>query len=137
MTTSRRISRPLSQLRVLVTGAGGTLGVPLCARLRECGAHVVPWDRREVDPMDPDACRAFVRAVRPDRVLHLGIASSSTGADDEGVRVNRVWPEILARAAREIEAGFLFTSTAMVFSNHAVGPFTLDHPPDAVGGYGH
>jgi dTDP-4-dehydrorhamnose reductase len=137
MKPARPAGRPLSQLRVIVTGSRGTVGTPLVARLRECGAHVVPWDRREVDPLDPDACRAFVHAVRPDRIFHLGIASTPSGARDEGVRVNRQWPEVLARAAHEVGAGFLFTSTAMVFSNHAVGPFTLEQPPDAVAGYGY
>lgn len=134
---ARALGRPLSQLRVLVTGGRGTVGAPLVARLRECGAHVVAWDRCEVDPLDPGACRALVHALRPDRIFHLAIASAPTGAADEGSRINRHWPEVLAEAAREIGAGFLFTSTAMVFSDQAVGPFTLDHPPDAVAGYGH
>lgn len=90
-----------------------------------------------IDPLDLEASRAYVQELRPDRILHLAVASRPSGADDEGWRINCQWPVELARAAAGVGAGFLFTSTAMVFSNDAVGPFTLEHPPDAPVGYGY
>jgi dTDP-4-dehydrorhamnose reductase len=123
--------------RVLVTGARGTLGTPLCERLEADGAEIVRWNRDEVDPLDLEASCAFVRRLRPDRIVHLAIASRPSGAEDESARINGQWPTELARTAWSIGAGFLLTSTAMVFSNDAVGPFTLAHAPDAPAGYGH
>lgn len=123
-------------MRVLVTGARGTVGRPLCAALRARGDAVVPWDRSVVSPHDSEASAAFVREVAPDLVMHLAIASFPTGLHDEGWRVNVGWTELLGNLAREAGYRLLFTSTAMVFTNDAKGPFRLDSPPDAAHGYG-
>ena len=80
---------------------------------------------------------AFVRAEAPDVVFHLATASQPTGRADEGWLVNYTWSSELAWICRQLGIGFLFTSSVLVFSNQAQGPFTLESIPDAEEGYGY
>jgi UDP-glucose 4-epimerase len=74
----------LADARVLVTGASGFLGQPLCRRLADAGArvHAVSRTLRDPRPGEPKwwqcdleetgAVHALLDAVRPDVILHLG-----------------------------------------------------------------
>jgi dTDP-4-dehydrorhamnose reductase len=123
--------------RILLTGATGTVGTAF----RECaerhGAQVVPWNRGKV-PVDAyQPMMDFVSAVKPDALVHLAIASRSTGRANESWLVNYEWTSELAWIARELGVRFIFTSTVMVFTDAARGPFTIHSQPDANEGYGH
>lgn len=121
-------------MKALVTGANGTVGKALCRLL---GDQAVAWDRQRV-PIDQYApMEAFVRSVAPDVVFHLAIASRSTGKPNESWLVNYEWPSELAWITRTLGIRFVFTSSVMVFTDHAPGPFTVDSVPDAKEGYGY
>lgn len=124
-------------MKVLVTGLRGTVGRALGARLQGDGHEVVGWDRAAV-PIDRyDAMDRFVAETAPDVVVNLAIASQPTGRDREAWLVNYDWPSELAWICRQRELRFVHTSTVMVFSSAAAGPFTIESEPDAVHGYGH
>jgi nucleoside-diphosphate-sugar epimerase len=68
--------------RVLVTGAGGFVGIPLIARLSSEGHEVHAVGRRPPEPVpgvtahaldlrDPDAVTALLERLRPERLVHL------------------------------------------------------------------
>jgi len=121
---------------VLVTGRSGTVGRALVSRLEREGVRVVGWDRHAV-PIDRyDAMARFVEDTAPDALVHLAIASSPTGRDNEGWLVNHEWPSELAWITRQLGVRFVHASTVMVFSGSATGPFTVDSAPDATEGYG-
>jgi dTDP-4-dehydrorhamnose reductase len=80
---------------------------------------------------------AFVRESAPDALFHLAIASQPTGRPGESWLVNYEWTSELAWITRKLGVRFVFTSTAMVFSDDARGPFTAETPPDAKEGYGY
>ena len=123
-------------MTALITGASGTVGKALVAHLRAAGHAVVSWDRAVAPPDDYHAMERFVRAVAPDVLVHLAIASTPTGRADEGELVNVHWPSELAWLARQRGIRFVFTSTVMVFSDDARGPFSIAAAPDAAEGYG-
>lgn len=123
-------------MRILVTGSNGTVGSALARVLHASGGEVIGWDRGIAPPADADACEAFVRDTAPDAIVHLAVASSGTGIANEGRVVSVDWSTRLARLCAELGATYLFTSTAMVFTNNAPGPFTIDSRPDETGGYG-
>lgn len=124
-------------MKAIVTGASGTLGRALTERLLGRGGHVVPWVRSDV-PIDRyEAMEAFLRREAPDVVFHLAVASQPTGREGEGWLVTYEWSRELAWACRVAGVAFVFTSTALVFSNDAKGPFTVASAPDAKEGYGH
>jgi dTDP-4-dehydrorhamnose reductase len=120
-------------MKAIVTGANGTVGRALCRLL---GAQVVTRDRERV-PVDQFApMEEFVRTTAPDVVFHLAIASRATGKHNESWLVNHDWPSELAWITRTLGVRFVFTSSVMVFTDKARGPFTPESLPDASEGYG-
>ena len=120
----------------IVTGANGTLGSVLCERLRAQGHTAVPWDRTKIPIDDFHAMDRWVGESSADAIFHLAIASKATGRENEGWLVNYHWPGELAWIARQRGLRFIFTSTAMVFTNRASGPFTPNSFADETEGYG-
>jgi dTDP-4-dehydrorhamnose reductase len=124
-------------MHALITGATGTVGSALVAHLRATGHTAVAWDRGAVPTDDYAAMEAFVRATGADTLFHLAIASQPSGRANESWAINYEWTSELAWICRTLGLRFLFTSTAMVWSDAAPGPFTVESPPDAAHGYGH
>ena len=123
-------------MRAVVTGASGAVGTALVDYLKHKKITVIRWNRGEV-PIDAYyPMEDFLRAVRPDILFHLAIASKNTGRENENWLVNYEWPSELAWITRILNIAFVFTSSVAVFSDHAQGPFTLDAKPDASEGYG-
>lgn len=123
-------------MRALITGYHGTVGRALRAHLESRGDTPLPWDRLAAPVTDYHRMDAFVAEMAPDAIFHLAIASKPTGLHDEGYLVNVHWPNELAWIARTRGIPLVFTSTAMVFSDRAHGPFTTASEPDAAEGYG-
>ncbi|HYE59407.1 MAG TPA: sugar nucleotide-binding protein [Rhodothermales bacterium] len=123
-------------MKALLTGASGTVGTALTRHLHNKGHEVVRWDRASALPDDYAAMERFVRAVAPDVLFHLAIASQPTGRAQESHLVNVHWPSELAWLTRQLGVRFVATSSVMVFSDDAHGPFTVASIPDAQEGYG-
>lgn len=123
-------------MRALITGSSGAVGTALVAALKARGDEVVAWDRTAVSPIDPAASETFIGDTAPDALFHLATAAEPTGIENESWRINVAWPAALARICRQQDVSFLFSSSVMVFSNEANGPFTLASQPDAAEGYG-
>ena len=124
-------------MKALVTGASGTVGTALCRLLVARGAKVIAWNRERVPVDSYAAMEEFVRLSAPDVVFHLAIASRGTGKPNESWLVNCEWPSELAWITRQLGIKFVFTSSVMVFTDNARGPFTIQSRPDAQEGYGH
>lgn len=124
-------------MHVLVTGLNGTVGSALRNLLESQGHRVTGWDRNRVGIENYQQMEDFVKLTAPDILFHLAIASRSTGRLNEGWNVNYEWTSELAWICRVLSVKFVFTSTAMVFSDMAHGPFTPESVPDAPNGYGY
>jgi dTDP-4-dehydrorhamnose reductase len=124
-------------MRAILTGASGTVGSRLSEHLTQQGFDVIPWDRQRVPVDDYWAMERFVRESAPDVLFHLATASQSTGRANESWLVNYEWTSELAWICRTLGVRFVFTSTTLVFTNDAKGPFTVDSKPDAREGYGY
>ena len=122
--------------KTLLTGASGGLGIALTRYLQSRNIQTVPWDRRLIPIDDIHRIRSFLRETAPDILFHLATASQPTGRENEGWAVNVEWTSALARLTAEMGIRFVFTSSIMVFTDDAKGPFTLDSQPDARAGYG-
>lgn len=74
---------PLKGKRLWVTGGNGFLGKHLVAELEKRGATVLAPKSSELDLLDPAAAGKFLRAERPDGVLHLAARVGGIGANRE------------------------------------------------------
>jgi threonine 3-dehydrogenase len=118
-------------MRILVTGAGGQVGVELMAALREQGHEVhgsdlgdrppvvpreIPWHR--LDVTDADRVHGIIRELSPDRVFHLAAILSARGEamPQTTYAVNQGGTYNLLEACRMAGVGqLMFTSTIAVF----------------------
>jgi dTDP-4-dehydrorhamnose reductase len=123
-------------MNAIVTGANGTLGRVLRETLQAAGHQVHVWDRTKIPLDNYNAMESWILSTGADTIFHLAIASQPTGRDNEGWLVNYHWPSELAWISRIHQLRLLFTSTAMVFTSRARGPFFPHHLPDEVEGYG-
>lgn len=124
-------------MNAIITGASGAVGSGLKQFLEAQGETVVPWDRLQTPIDNYAAMESFVRMEQPDVIFHLATASKPTGRDNEGWWVNIHWTSELAWICRQLGVRFVFTSSVMIFTNQAVGPFTPHTVPDASEGYGY
>ncbi|MFW5748617.1 MAG: sugar nucleotide-binding protein [Chloroflexota bacterium] len=124
-------------MKAIITGSSGAVGTALRAHLEDNGAHVIGWDRNRVPVTDTTAMEQFVRLEGADVLFHLATASQPTGIDNEDWIVHAEWTAQLARLTRALRVPFVFTSSVMVFTDDAKGPFTPGSTPDARSGYGY
>ena len=134
---------------ILITGAGGVLGLALAGAAGDGGPWVLAGRRRPAawpaalpfEPLDLAAAgdfAALLRRLRPRAVLHAAAVTSVAAAEAEPEaceRVNTGAVAELAEAARGIGAAVVLVSTDMVFDGHG-GPYAEDAPVDAVSVYG-
>src|ERR1041385_2582396 len=114
-------------MRMLVTGASGTIGSSLCALLKEGQHEVFTWDRKQVPINDYYKMENFMKLIRPDVLFHLAY----TEDPNQSWFVNYEWSSELAWLTRILKIKFIFTSTNLVFSHRQQGPFTPQSHPDA------
>lgn len=144
----------MAEMRVLVTGATGTLGHKLCqlwSERYECWGTVrrpIDEDLHEaigaprliegVDAFDTEEVRAAVERAEPDVVVNCigAIKQVEDGRQPiPAIRINSLLPHELAAACAGIGARLIHISTDCVFSG-ARGGYTEDDVPDAADVYG-
>jgi dTDP-4-dehydrorhamnose reductase len=124
-------------MKAIITGASGTVGSALKAHIEREGGTAIAWDRTQTPIDDYGAMEAFVRQHQPDALFHLAVASQSTGRENEGWLVTYHWTGELAWICRQLGVRFVFTSTVMVYTDDAKGPFTPETVADTKAGYGY
>lgn len=119
-------------MKILITGAGGHLGLALVHRLS--GRHAVTVARREdLDVCDPGAVRDAVAGVSPDVILNCAAYTDVDGAEDEPVEaleVNALAVASLSRAACRVGAALVHYSTDFVFDGLTDRPYGESDPPN-------
>lgn len=113
--------------QVVVTGAGGTVGLELPAAIAEVGLYSVPLKHADLDVTDRVRVQATIGEIEPLAVVHL---AANTNLDvceqqrEQAVAVNVMGTEHIAAACREAEALCVYVSTGGVFGGHGSdGPF--------------
>ena len=72
---------PFAGKRIWATGGHGFLGRHVVAELTRGGAQVIATRSSEVDLLDPGAARRYLKAERPDGVVHLAARVGGIGAN--------------------------------------------------------
>ena len=124
-------------MKIVITGGNGTVGKEMKKYMESIGNICILWDRKKISPYDYYEMKSFLEKENPDILFHFAIASLSTGIENESWKINFEWSSELAWICKELNIKFLITSTAMVFTDKAIGPFTKNSIPDAYEGYGY
>lgn len=136
--------------RMLVTGARGLLGSEVVSAARERGYDVVPLARGDLDVTDEDMVRRVVRGEASARgaeaspvasldVVHCAAYTAVDAAEADGERaalVNREGTRMVARAAAEAGARFVYVSSDYVFDGESRVPYLPDSPTGPLSVYG-
>jgi dTDP-4-dehydrorhamnose reductase len=124
---------------VLVTGAGGMVGRAVRAYCESAGDLVFAYDHRSLDIADADRVRQMLLKDQPTAVINCAAWTDVDGCELDNERAfaaNSRGPENLARASREIDAGFVTISTDYVFDGEKQGFYTQRDQPNPQSVYG-
>ena len=127
-------------MKVLVTGTSGQLGFDVMEELARRGYEGIGADRSDTDAdfehvvldiTDADKVMETVRKVKPDVIVHCAAWTNVDGAEDPAnlkvVRaVNVEGTANLAKAAKEVDAKFVYISTDYVFNGEGERPWEPD-----------
>ena len=113
--------------RLLITGAGGFLGSRICEYYsNRDGYEAVGVTHRELDIEDFVAVSAFIKAIRPDYVLHCAAISNTGTCERNPVlseKVNVRGTINLAKACRNAGSRMIFTSSDQIYNtSHSLEP---------------
>jgi dTDP-4-dehydrorhamnose reductase len=126
-------------VRVLVTGAGGQLGLELAEVLPGRGHETVALSRAELDIADPDAVEDAVRVHSPDLVINAAAYTNVDGCETEtdlAYAVNALGTRNLAQTCEGLGCELLHVSTNYVFDGEADRPYEPFDLPIPISAYG-
>jgi dTDP-4-dehydrorhamnose reductase len=126
-------------MRILVTGAGGMLGLDAQRAAEDAGHEVVALTRAQLDITDRDATALTVGEARPDVVINCAAWTNVDGAEshaEEAMAVNGGGAGNVAAAAAAAGAWLIHISTDYVFNGGKAGPYVESDPVDPVSAYG-
>lgn len=125
-------------MKILVTGARGLVGGPLCRRTS--AAHeVTALDLPELDVRDAAACLDAVSRHTPECVVHLAAWTDVDGAERDpagAAAVNAGGTRHVAAACRAVGASMLYVSTDYVFDGTKTTPYGEDDATNPLSVYG-
>ncbi len=145
-------------VRVLVTGAGGQVGVDLLDTLRgvtplggdvsfqpdakpvgEDEFEVLGLDRHDLDVTDRDAVLRSLRASRPDVIVHLAAYTAVDRAEEDAETcfdVNELGTQNMSLGARDVQAHLITISTDYVFDGSKGAAYLEDDETKPLSVYG-
>ena len=126
-------------MRVLITGAGGQLGVDLVATCRRHGDDVVGLDRASLDVADRSAVLGAVTTVQPDVIVNAAAwtaVDACEGDPDRAFQVNALGPRWMREAAGLVGAHLVQISTDYVFDGTLDRPYREWDEPNPASVYG-
>jgi dTDP-4-dehydrorhamnose reductase len=126
-------------LRVLVTGAGGQLGLELAEVFPQRGHETVALSRAELDVADAGAVERVLEERAPDLVINAAAYTDVDGCETEGdlaYSVNALGPRNLAQACERLGCELLHVSTNYVFDGEEERPYEPFDLPRPISAYG-
>ncbi|MCL1866951.1 MAG: dTDP-4-dehydrorhamnose reductase [Oscillospiraceae bacterium] len=126
-------------MKILLTGAKGMLASDVAKRLDCLGIDFLGIDIDELDITDEAAVLDFVKAYKPDSVIHCAAYTAVDKAEDESelcMRVNSDGTANIAKACKSVGAQMLYISTDYVFDGTGETPFETNTPKSPLNVYG-
>ena len=126
-------------MKVLVTGITGQLGFDVMNELNRRNIEAVGAARKDFDLTDEAAIERFIKAHKPDAVIHCAAYTAVDKAEDEpelAMQVNGKATEVIATACKDIGAKMIYISTDYVFPGTGDVPYEVDDPKAPSNAYG-
>ena len=106
-------------MKVLVTGYTGQLGFDVIRELKARNIECIGTTRNEFSLTDIEKMQAFVKAYKPDVVIHCAAYTAVDKAEDEVelcAQINHLATKKLAKVCKEIDAKMIYISTDYIFA---------------------
>lgn len=126
-------------MKILVTGAKGQLGLDLAQTLPEKGHKVVTLSRKELDIADSKLVNNIVDKHAPDLVINAAAYTNVDGCETDletAYAVNAEGPRNLAQCCERRGLDLLHVSTNYVFDGASSRPYEPFDTPNPVSAYG-
>ena len=126
-------------MKILMTGAGGQLGLELGDLLPRKGRELVALSREELDIADAQAVERALEKYAPQLVIN---AAAYTNVDrceteaDLAYRTNALGPRNLAVHCERLRSELLHVSTNYIFDGRSERPYEPFDPPSPINAYG-
>jgi dTDP-4-dehydrorhamnose reductase len=127
-------------VRILVTGAAGSLGAVVVRAAEHWNHEVVGVSHRELDVSDARAVLELVKDESPDAIVNCAGYTDVDGAEDnlrEAAQVNSEGARHVAIAAAELDVPIVYPSTDYVFDGVTERPYVETDEPRPLSVYGH
>ena len=131
----------VSEMRILVTGAKGQLGMDVIKELNKRGFEAIGVDILEMDITDKAAVERVLTDIRPDGVIHCAAWTAVDDAEDvdkqDKVRqINADGTRYMAQVCRDLDCKMLYISTDYVFNGLGERPWEPDDVREPLNVYG-
>ncbi|WP_026679370.1 dTDP-4-dehydrorhamnose reductase [Fictibacillus gelatini] len=126
-------------MKILVTGYTGQLGFDVVKEGLDRGLDMIGVGSRDLDVKDEKAVNDYVNEIKPNAIIHCAAYTAVDKAEDDKEncwKVNVDGTSYLAKAAKKINAKFMYISTDYVFDGKGDIPFTEANTPNPIGYYG-
>ncbi|MBR1859042.1 MAG: dTDP-4-dehydrorhamnose reductase [Selenomonadaceae bacterium] len=126
-------------MKVLVTGITGQLGFDVVNELTRRNIDTIAAARKDFDLTDEVSTSNFIKAHKPDAVIHCAAYTAVDKAENEpelAMKVNGTATETIAKVCSEIDAKMIYISTDYVFPGDGDAPYETNdkkNPPNAYG----
>lgn len=128
-------------MKILLTGASGTLGQDLLKIFREAGHEVLATDREILDITKKESVENFVQKHAPQLIINAAAYNFVDKVEDAqfyplAAAVNIDGPKYLAISAAKREIPFVHYSTDYVFAGKKPEGYAENDEPDPISQYG-
>jgi dTDP-4-dehydrorhamnose reductase len=126
-------------MKILITGAGGQLGLELKDILPGRGHEVAALARGELDISDAQSVERVLEEHSPELVINAAAYTNVDGCEEEtelAYKVNALGPRNLAQFCERRGCGLLHVSTNYVFDGEGGRPYEPSDPPNPISAYG-
>jgi dTDP-4-dehydrorhamnose reductase len=125
-------------VRIVVTGAHGTLGSDICDSMAE-HFETTAFDLDDFDVSDLEPTRARISLNNPDLIVHCAAYTDVDRAEEDSehaFRVNATGTKNVALVSDELSIPMVYISTDYVFNGAKRSPYLEGDRPDPLSVYG-
>ena len=126
-------------MKILVTGVNGQLGYDVVRKGKKLGLEMIGVDIQDLDITKKEDVFHYILDTKPGAIIHCAAYTAVDKAEDDKQTcwdVNVEGTKYLAKAAKEVNAKFIYISTDYVYNGKGEEAFLESDIPAPLGYYG-